>query len=823
MHRGVLKSFAPHIVGDYSVSKTAKTKNTMNTNRIGSRLKVALKHSALALAATAGLAIGSAQALTTTTVINLGAPGSGTAVTAATPVLKLGLGTFPPGSLLRSVTLNYRLDGGNPYLGDLAPLFADSNGDNGALMIAGDPNDGGYPKTATTQLSWASGEDYSVGVTGTATLTVTEGLPAIDLNNYAVWLQTGWNGTWSGSITLEYDLTPLTVAVSSPSNAQGFASGTSITATAIVWEPGAFTDTVTFHTTPISPAGPTVETVSSDVTSPFSADLGMLPTGSYEIYATVANSDSPPGTATSPTRTFTVAPPTPTTTVLAAAGAPTTYGNNVTFTATVSPTPTGGTVQFWDGANYLGTPVAVNTGTGEASYSSTTLGAGTHVITAEYSGYQIYETSTTVASISHEVGQAPLTVRATNTLRAPNTANPDPLPYQITGYQNGENLGSSGVTGAPLLTTDAVLSSLPGNYTVTCALGTLAAANYSFTLENGTLTVAELVDTFSVNFYSYGNLPAESQPNVLMTEGLPAGLGGWFTSGWSNVLVPWGGGLQPAQVLTSNKGTSTATFTFKDCRNGWQSWGEPRTTNLGDGNYNMMGSGVNSTLDPGDGTQFFDMEMTNIPFAVYDVIFYIRANDGQFGDGTGVIKFNGGADRAFKLKSGAFDGNFIEMVDATTEGNYIVFTGVTGNSFTAQTWGTGTNGFNHLGPAGFQIRESAVATGYSAWATLYAGGPTAPADDDFNNDGVDNGVAFFMGMNGVATNPGVVGNSVTWPYVNAVTSYKVQTSSDLSPTGWTDVLPSDPRLTDTGLGGSVSYNLLPNTPGSLFVRLLVTP
>ena len=76
--------------------------------------------------------------------------------------------------------------------------------------------------------------------------------------------------------------------------------------------------------------------------------------------------------------------------------------------------------------------------------------------------------------------------------------------------------------------------------------------------------------------------------------------------------------------------------------------------------------------------------------------------------GTGVIKFNGGADRAFTLKPGAFNGTFTEMVNATTQGNYIVFSGVTGSSFTAQTWGTGPNGFNHIGPCGFQIREAVV-------------------------------------------------------------------------------------------------------------------
>ena len=106
------------------------------------------------------------------------------------------------------------------------------------------------------------------------------------------------------------------------------------------------------------------------------------------------------------------------------------------------------------------------------------------------------------------------------------------------------------------------------------------------------------------------------------------------------------------------------------------------------------------------------------------MIFYIGANLAQFGDGTGDIEFNGGAERAFTLKPGAFDGTFTEMVDATTQGNYIVFKGVTGSSFTTQTWGTGPNGFNHIGPFGFQIR--AAAAGYGTWAASQ-GIPGEPA------------------------------------------------------------------------------------------------
>jgi hypothetical protein len=226
----------------------------------------------------------------------------------------------------------------------------------------------------------------------------------------------------------------------------------------------------------------------------------------------------------------------------------------------------------------------------------------------------------------------------------------------------------------------------------------------------------------------------------------------------------------------------------------------------------MMDAHVNSTLDPGDGSNLFDMEVTSIPFAVYDVIFYIGANHAQFGDGTGVIVFNGGPERAFTLKSGPFDGTFTEMVDGTTPGNYIVFQGVTGTTFTTRTWGIG---YNHVGPNGFQIRESVSGSGYAGWAGANAPGQTP--GEDYDNDGVENGIEYFMGQTGSSFTalPGLDGtNTITWPKDPAYTgTWQVQTSPDLGT--WTDVAGTDNTT-------SVSYTL-PSGMDKLFVRLLVTP
>ena len=633
-------------------------------------------------------------------------------------------GNLPTGSILRSVSVNAILEsvaGGatDDWASDLCAYIDPSPEAPGTAALL---QVGGYGTIGTVALAltdgngtgWANGQNAAIGTVVNDTITAADWSSLGDIDLGTVQLSVGNDysqAAFSGTITVEYYVTALGVVLISPAAAQGYLTGTSITATANVQEPGAFTDTVTFHTTPIAPAGPTVDTVSTNTTSPFTAVLGTLPAGSYEIYATVVNTDNPPGTATSVTNTFTVAAAIPTTTTLASSANPSTYGQNVTLTATVAPPPAGGTVQFYDGASALGSPVAVNTGTGEAQFSTSRLGAGTHDLTAAYSGYGLNVASTSDV-LTQVVNKAEVTVKALNVLRAPNTANPDPLPYQLFGYQNGETLATSGVTGTPTLTTTAVRSSAVGTYDITCAVGSLAAANYSFTaLVNGTLTVAVVGNIFGINFYvgpdwPYGGLTTDEQKaNLLLGPSMPAGLGDWYATGWRNFLVPWAPAAPLAPVtLTSTRG-STATFIFNDCRNGW-TYDGPRTTLLGDGNGNMMDGHVNSTLDPGDGSNLFDMQVTNIPFAAYDVIFYMGASQAQYGDGTGSIVFNGGTERAFTVQPGAFNGTFTEMVDEATPGNYIVYTGVTGSSFTTQTWGKGPTGFNHVGPFGFQIRDA---------------------------------------------------------------------------------------------------------------------
>ncbi len=99
--------------------------------------------------------------------------------------------------------------------------------------------------------------------------------------------------------------------------------------------------------------------------------------GTYNVTATLVG--------TTLTATFTLTNTAATATAVSSSLNPSLLGQSVTFTATVtSPggTPTG-TVQFKDGVNNLGTAVTLN-GSGQATFTTSSLTAGTHTISAVY-------------------------------------------------------------------------------------------------------------------------------------------------------------------------------------------------------------------------------------------------------------------------------------------------------------------------------------------------------------------------------------------------------------------------------------------------------
>jgi len=111
---------------------------------------------------------------------------------------------------------------------------------------------------------------------------------------------------------------------------------------------------------------------------------------------------------------------------------------------------------------------------------------------------------------------------------------------------------------------------------------------------------------------------------------------------------------------------------------------------------------------------------------------------------------------------------------------------------------------------------AAAGSTYDTWAAANAGGQAANLD--FNHDGVPNGVAYFMGVTGLATNPGVGNGKVTWPHLNPVAAFEVRVSANL--TDWVAADPADVEATSDPT--QVVYTL-PMGAAEKFCRLAVTP
>ena len=178
------------------------------------------------------------------------------------------------------------------------------------------------------------------------------------------------------------------------------------------------------------------------------------------------------------------------------------------------------------------------------------------------------------------VNKATLTVTADNKGMAYGAGSLPTLTDTITGYANGEDAGSAGVTGAPTLSTAATAyngtsgsGSDVGGYTITAAANNLAAANYNFVYANGTLTVSPVALTITGN-------------NQTMTYGgtmptLTVGYSG-FVNGESSSNLTTAPTVTSATAATANAGTYTGTIT---------------ATGAVDNNYTISYAAGNLTID----------------------------------------------------------------------------------------------------------------------------------------------------------------------------------------------------------------------------------
>ncbi len=133
-----------------------------------------------------------------------------------------------------------------------------------------------------------------------------------------------------------------------------------------------------------------------------------------------------------------------------------------------------------------------------ATNTVTLTGAGTVTVEATQSGNGTYGPATPVDQ-SFVVTKAHLTVTANNASRLYGSAEPT-FNATLSGFVNGDTLGTSGVGGSASFSSTDTLANHVGAYSILPALGTLSAANYDFTTFNsGTLNVSPAALTITAN------------------------------------------------------------------------------------------------------------------------------------------------------------------------------------------------------------------------------------------------------------------------------------------------------------------------------------
>jgi len=116
------------------------------------------------------------------------------------------------------------------------------------------------------------------------------------------------------------------------------------------------------------------------------------------------------------------------------------------------------------------------------------LAAGSQTLSVTFTPTDTVDYTKATATVTLTVGKAALTVTANNASRLYGAANPT-FTAAYSGFVNGDT--SAVLSGSPALSTTATSASAIGSFTITAAAGTLAAANYTFTFKNGTLSVTQ--------------------------------------------------------------------------------------------------------------------------------------------------------------------------------------------------------------------------------------------------------------------------------------------------------------------------------------------
>jgi hypothetical protein len=208
-----------------------------------------------------------------------------------------------------------------------------------------------------------------------------------------------------------------------------------------------------------------------------------------------------------------------------------------------------------------GDTVTLNTASATGGFADKNVGTGKVVTVSalSLSGADAANYTLTQPTTSASISKAGLTVKADNKSRAAGQSNPT-LTASYSGFVGGETLATSGVTGSPALSTTT--TNVAGTYLITAALGTLDAANYSFSFSNGTLTVtaaaaSKLIVQTQPSSTAVAGVPFAQQPQIRIEDAY----GNLRTSDNSTVVTAarssGSGALQGTLSATAVNGVAT--------------------------------------------------------------------------------------------------------------------------------------------------------------------------------------------------------------------------------------------------------------------------
>ncbi|HYL37987.1 MAG TPA: Ig-like domain-containing protein [Bryobacteraceae bacterium] len=410
-----------------------------------------------------------------------------------------------------------------------------------SIYVSGQPA-GAAPGTFATPVSVLEGQFPLTPSSATFNRWGDYSGAAVDSNGTTVWVSAeyvhsaandDW-GTWLAPVTLNgAALTPTTTTVASSLNPSSFGQTVTFTAT-VTGTGGTPTGTVTFKD-----GAATLGSGGLNPSGQATFATASLAAGPHSITAAYGG-DSNFASSTSSNLPQTVNQAVTTTTVSSNLN-PSTFGQTVTFTATVTSsggTPTG-TVTFMDGATTLGSGVL--NASGHASFSTASLAAGPHSISATYGGSANFAGSAS-SNLPQTVNQAGTTTTVSS------SANPSILGQMVTFTATVTSAGGTPTgtvtfkDGATVLTSSA----LNGSGQATFSTSTLATGSHSITAAYaGTVNFASSVS---------GVLNQTVNQQAATTTSLASSL----NPSKSGQTVTF------TATVTSGAGTPAGSVTFKD-------------------------------------------------------------------------------------------------------------------------------------------------------------------------------------------------------------------------------------------------------------------